>query len=291
MRGAVKGAVVLGQIAGEGVVRLPCASIRPSPFQPRREFSVNELTELAGSIRSHGVIQPILVRPVAGGYELIAGERRWRAAQQAGLDEVPALVRPMDDREAAVIALVENVQRENLHFLEEAEAYDRLVRQFGLTQAEVAARVGRSQGAVANRLRLLRLPEEVRELISREMISERHARALLQLPSADLQREVVVQVVRSGLNVRDTEKLIEKVVHEGARSRPGSRMRGVVRDIRIFLNAFRQAAAALRLAGVPAEVREEEDETAIEIYVRIPKLSRRRAEEVPEGDGGQGRSS
>lgn len=207
------------------------------------------------------------------------------------MNEIPALVRPMDDREAAVIALVENVQRENLHFLEEAEAYDRLVRRFGLTQAEVAARVGRSQGAVANRLRLLRLPEEVRELISREMISERHARALLQLPSADLQREVVAQVVRGGLNVRDTEKLIEKVVREGARSRPGSRMRGVVRDIRIFLNAFRQAAAALRLAGVPAEIREDEDESAIEIYVRIPKLSRRRAEDVPEGDGAQGRSS
>lgn len=239
----------------------------------------------------HGVIQPVLVRPVAGEYELIAGERRWRAAREAGLSEIPALVRPMGDREAAVIALVENVQRENLHFLEEAEAYERLIDQFGLTQAEVALRVGRSQGAVANRLRLLRLPEEVRSIISREMISERHARALLQLPTPDLQREVLSQIARGGLNVRETERLVAKLARESSRSQSRGRMRGVIRDIRIFLNAFRQAAAALRVAGVPAEIREDEDEDGIEIYVRIPKLHRRVAGEVQEGDNAGGQSS
>lgn len=284
----MRGAVSLDQQQGEGVVRLPCGSIRPSPFQPRREFSPRELAELAESIRSQGVIQPVLVRPLDDGYELVAGERRWRAAQEVGLSEIPALVRPMDDRDAAVIALVENVQRENLHFLEEAEAYQRLIQQFGLTQQEVATRVGRTQGAVANRLRLLRLPEEVRALISREMLSERHARALLQLPSPELQREVVVQVARRALNVRDTERLIERIVREGGRSRGTGRVRGVVRDIRIFLNAFRQAAAALRVAGVPAEIREDEDENQIEIHIRIPKLGRRPPGHAPEADEAHG---
>ncbi len=270
-------------VQGEGVVRLACRAIRPSPFQPRREFGADELSQLAESIRAHGVIQPVLVRPVAGGFELIAGERRWRAAQEVGLDEIPALVRPMEDHEAAVVALVENVQRENLHFFEEAEAYQKLIHGFGLTQQEVAARVGRSQGAIANRLRLLRLPQDVREVISREMMSERHARALLQLPSADLQREVIRRIVRGGLTVRDTEKLIDGLLREGVRKRRESRMRGVIRDIRIFLNAFRQAADALRGAGIPAEIREQEADDAIEIYVRIPKAHGRSSGLVSEG--------
>lgn len=263
---------------GEGVVRLPVEAIKASPFQPRKAFGSEDLRELADSIRAHGVIQPIIVRPVPQGYQLVAGERRWRAAMMAGLSEVPALVRPMTDREAALVAVVENVQREGLGFLEEAEAYDRLLREFQMTQRELAERVGRSQSSIANKLRLLRLPAEIRAVISQEMISERHARALLQLPRADLQARVLREVVARDLTVRETERLIERVLRENAAARTRSRVKGVVRDVRIFMNAFRQAADALIAAGIPAEVVENDHEGFYEFIVRVPKgASRERA--------------
>lgn len=260
-------------VAGEGVVRLPVAAVRPGRYQPRRGVDRLELDELVQSIRAHGVIQPVIVRPTGDGFELVAGERRWRAAQEAGLGEIPALVRAMDDREAALVALVENVQREGLHFLEEAAAYERVLREFGMTQEELAQRVGRSQASIANRLRLLRLPADVREVISREMLSERHARALLQLARAEDQREVVERIVAKGLTVRETERLIARMLEQGKREgRRKKRIKGVVKDLRIFLNTFRQAVGALRASGVQAEFEERESEEAIVLHIRIPKV-------------------
>lgn len=262
---------------GESVVRIPTSAVYPGAYQPRRRFAEEDLAELAASIKVHGVIQPVVVRPGAGGYELVVGERRWRAARMVGLTEIPAVVRPMPDHEAALVALVENVQRENLHFLEEAEGYQRLLTDFGITQEELARRVGKSQPSIANKLRLLRLPQDVKELISREMISERHARSLLRLPRADKQREVLHEVVSKGLTVKDTELLVDHClaeIHEAAPVAHGKDNRKFLRiykDMRIFLNAFRQAVAALQASGVEADMTQEESDEHLEIRVRISK--------------------
>ncbi len=198
----------------EGARELPIAAISPSPRQPRRSFDDDTLAELADSIRQHGVLQPILVSasPAAVGtearYTLIAGERRWRAAQLAGLATIPAMVREMDERESLEVALVENLQREDLNPVEEARAYQELQEVFGLTQDKLAERVGKSRSAVANSLRLLRLPPAVLALLAEDRLSEGHARALLGLPdSADL-ASIAAQVASDGLSVRETEALV-----------------------------------------------------------------------------------
>lgn len=273
----------MGNKQGEDVVPLPIASIVPGLFQPRKEFDVAELKGLAESIGAHGVIQPIIVRPYSGGYQLVAGERRWRAAKMAGLSEVPALVRLMSDQEAALIALIENVQRKDLGFFEEGEAYGRLLSEFDMTQQELADKVGRSQASIANKLRLLRLPVEARNIISREMISERHARALLALPRSDLQMRVLQEVVSRNLNVRETERLIEKILSETADAKHRTRIKGVVRDVRIFMNAFRQAAAALVSSGIEAEIVEKDLEDSYEFIVRVPKRMPRRTDQRKAG--------
>ncbi len=199
-------------VAGEeeGPRRVPVEYLEPSPLQPRRDFPEEELEALAESIRAHGLLQPILVRPARGpgaAYEIVAGERRWRAAQRAGLDEVPVVVREIDDRGALELALVENLQREDLDPLEEAEAYARLMREFGRGQEEVARAVGRSRSHVANTLRLLQLPETVRAMVKRGELTAGHARAVLA--AADpvaLAREVIAR----GLSVRETEALVRR---------------------------------------------------------------------------------
>lgn len=270
-------------VLGESVLQLPVTAVRPGRFQPRRRFDDEGLEELADSIRAHGVIQPLIVRPVQDGYELVAGERRWRAARLAGLERVPAVLRPLEDKEAACLSLIENVQRQSLHFLEEAEGYARLIADFDMIQQGLAKQVGISQSSLANKLRLLKLSGEVRAIISRENIGERHARALLKLPRSDQQLEVLERVVARGLTVRETEKVIERML---AAPRPGlkaddamrrGRLVGAVRDIRIFLNSFRQAVEALRTAGVDVEMDEVPHEESLEIRVRILKNNEKMA--------------
>lgn len=266
------------EMAAAGPVQLiEVDRIQPGKFQPRKAFSEAEIEELAESIRMHGLLQPLVVRPVGGVYELVAGERRWRAARAAGLERVPAIVRKVSDEEAAVLALVENIQREGLHFLEEAEAYNRLIKEFGLTQEEVARQVARSQASVANRLRLLRLDEEVKAVISREMVSERHARALLRLPSGELQRLVIMEVVRRRLTVRETERLVDKVLADTGNvkdvSGGGQSVIGVLKDIRILVNNFRGVVSMLRENGVPAAMEVLDAEDGLEIRVRIPRVA------------------
>jgi ParB family chromosome partitioning protein len=202
--------------------RVPIASIRPGAFQPRRDFDEEALDALAQSIREKGLLQPLLVRPLAedaAAFELVAGERRWRAAQRVGLHEVPVIVRPLADAEALEIALVENLQREDLSPLEEAEAYRRLIAEFGRTQKTLAAAVGKSRSHVANTLRLLSLPEPVRHRLDQGELSAGHARALLVAadPAA-----LADEVVRRGLNVRATERLVQRRA-EPARFRPEPR--------------------------------------------------------------------
>ncbi len=196
--------------AGEGVVELPVDEIVPNRFQPRQDFDAESLEELAASIREHGVVQPIIVRRAGVNYEIVAGERRWRAARLAGRKSIAAVVRELSDGEAAMVALIENVQREDLNPIEEARAYRCLMEQFGLTQEEVALRVGKSRPAIANALRLLSLDETVQKWIAEGKLSAGHARALASLNSPAAQREVGRRVVEGGLNVRQTEALVRR---------------------------------------------------------------------------------
>lgn len=202
--------------AGEGGgVTLRMAEVEPNTAQPRRHFDEASLAELAESIRVHGVLQPLLVRLLPSGYyQIIAGERRWRAARMAGLNELPAIVLEADDRRAAELALIENLQREDLNPLEEAEGFRALIEEYGLTQEEAAARVGRSRPALANSLRLLTLPGSLRTLLSEGALSAGHARALLALPDARAMEAAAKQVVSGGLSVRQTEALCKKLLEK-----------------------------------------------------------------------------
>jgi ParB family transcriptional regulator, chromosome partitioning protein len=196
---------------GERVQNLALERIRPSPFQPRKEFSAEALQELADSIKAQGVIQPLIVRERSGNYELIAGERRWRAAQLLGLKEVPAIVREADDRTVLELALIENLQRENLNPLEEALGYQQLVEQFELRQEDVATKVGKSRTVVANSLRLLRLPPDVQGYLRNGQLSVGHAKVILALAGNAEQKLAAERVLKDGLNVRDTETLVARM--------------------------------------------------------------------------------
>ena len=207
---AVSAPAPASHFSGEQVQRIPIAQIHPCSFQPRKDFDPTALNELADSIRTQGVIQPLVVRPRNGAYELIAGERRWRAAQIAGLDEIPALVREADDRKVLELALIDNLQRENLNPIEEALGYKRLVNEFSLTQEEAAARVGKNRATVANLLRLLQLHPDVQGYVRTGRLSFGHARAILSLPQADSQKQMAEEVIREGWNVRETEDLIAR---------------------------------------------------------------------------------
>jgi ParB family chromosome partitioning protein len=194
--------------AGERVRRVALASIRPCPHQPRKDFSQESLQELAESIREQGIIQPLLVRPQGSHYELIAGERRWRAAQMLELAEVPVLIRNVDDREMLELALIENLQRDNLNALEEALGYSQLIHQFELRQEDVAQRVGKSRAQVANALRLLKLSEALQTSVREGKLSVGHAKVILGLPTQEEQALAAECVQRDGLNVRQTEELV-----------------------------------------------------------------------------------
>jgi len=203
--------------------KLALERIRPGAYQPRREIAQEQLQELAASIREQGVVQPIIVRPVAAGeYEIVAGERRWRAAQLAQLREIPVVVRKVPDRAALSIALIENIQREDLNSLEEAQALSRLVDEFGLTHEEVAEAVGRSRTAVSNLLRLLELDEEVKQLLDQGKLEMGHARALLPLPH-EAQGRAARRIAAKGLSVREVERLVRRVLQEVSGETPAHR--------------------------------------------------------------------
>ena len=220
---------------------LPVDLVRPNPRQPRQEFDEQSLVALAESLRERGLLQPLLVRPVAGGtYELIAGERRWRAAREAGVPTVPALVREADDRDSLLLALVENAAREDLSPIEEARAYAALQDEFELSLGEIAERVGRSKPAVSNRLRLLELPADVLELVEEGLLGEGHARAVLAVPDHEGRRELARRIVRAGLSVRAAERAAREA---GARRKP-RRASPVDPDL-----ARRASAALRRLTG------------------------------------------
>ena len=251
------------------VLFLPVDAISPNPDQPRRQFDRAGLEELAASIQTMGVLQPLTVRRREGSWELVAGERRLRAARLAGLEEVPCLAIQADSQSSSLLALMENLQRQDLDFWEEALALRRLIDTYHLSREETARRLGRSQSAVANKLRLLKLPDEALSLLRDGGATERHARALLRLEAPDLQLKAAGQVVNRGLTVAQTEALVESVLEKQNRDAP--RRTFIVKDVRLFLNTVTRSLDLMRSAGVDARCRREDTEEEILLTIRIPR--------------------
>ena len=246
--------------------------IIPNPFQPRKLFNDETLQELAASIKEYGIIQPLLVRPTENGYELIAGERRLRASKIVGLTEVPVVVRAMPDKEMAELAMIENLQREDLHYLEEALGYQTLLAEFDITQDEMAQRLGKSQSTIANKLRLLRLPDDVQTALIDYRLTERHARALLKLDNPEFQREILAKVSQDGLNVRETENIIEDVLAtKKTAKKKKQKTVNMVRDARIFINSIHRLSADMKKAGLGIIVEEEQDDDFVLLHLKIAK--------------------
>lgn len=243
----------------------------PNPQQPRRSFDETALRELADSIRAYGILQPLTVRRQGGYYQLIAGERRLRAARLAGLREAPCLVARVDEQDADMLALIENLQRRDLDFFEEAAAVERLIGRYGLSQEQAAARLGRSQSAVANKLRLLRLKEPVRQAVQQAGLTERHARALLRLEDAEAQLAALAVITAQGMNVAQTERYIERLLEQRQRTPPQSRSTYIIKDVRLFLNSIERGLRLMRQSGVDADIGRCDTDSEITLTIRIPK--------------------
>ncbi|OUO44466.1 ParB/RepB/Spo0J family partition protein [Flavonifractor sp. An306] len=251
------------------VLYLPVAAITPNPDQPRRHFSREGLEELAASIAEHGVLQPLSVRRGGQGYELISGERRLRAAKLAGLAEVPCIVVNVDSQGSSLLALVENLQRRDLDFVEEASALARLIETYHLSQEEAARRIGKSQSAVANKLRLLKLPPEALALLREHGCTERHARALLRLESAQAQLEAARYIAQQGFTVARTEQYVEELLHKA--DKPRQKRLFIIKDVRLFLNSINRGLSLMKTAGVNADCQRKETDDSILLTITIPK--------------------
>ena len=256
------------------VTYLPLRLIAPNPNQPRRRFEPGELAGLAESIRENGVLQPITVRLIGRAYFLVAGERRLRAAHIAGLTEIPCLIICADERKSALLALLENLQRENLNFFEEAAGIDELIRTCGFSQDDIAKKLGRSQSAVSNKLRLLRLGHEVIEAVVEAGLSERHARALLRLSSYDERLAAVRKISGENMNVSQTDEYIERLLVEKDRKEhlPEKPTRQyVIKDVRLFINTVNRAIGTMQKAGVKTDIERTESDDAILMSIKIFK--------------------
>ena len=255
------------------ILFLPADEIRPNPSQPRRVFDQEGLEELAASIRALGILQPLTVRRGPEGWELVAGERRLRAARLAGLSQVPCIQIQADGQESSLLALVENLQRRDLDFVEEAQALARLISVYHLSQEEAARRIGKSQSAVANKLRLLKLPTPVLERLRDGGATERHARALLPLGDPVLQAQAVDTILEEKLTVAQTEALVDRLLHPAPPAPPVRRPRRVfvVKDVRLFLNSLNRGMALMRSAGVDAQCSREDRDEEILLTIHIPR--------------------
>ena len=246
------------------VVFLPARSIRPNPAQPRKVFSPDSLAELSESIRCHGILQPLSVRRVGLGYELIAGERRLRAAQMAGLAEIPCIIMQMDDRESGMAAMIENLQRQDLDFIEEAQGIANLMQLFDMSQEQAARMLGKSQSAVANKLRILRHSDPVLTALREGKLTERHGRALLRLPAEEQKLAAIAEILRQGMSVARTEKYIETLL-----AQPDPRPQRA--NVTAFLNSLTQSLQKIQLSGISAVSERRETDTQIVLTITIPK--------------------
>lgn len=277
-----------GRAQRGGIVYLAVDAIAPSAVQPRQNFPPAQLEELSRSIAEYGVLSPLTVRPRPDGYELVAGERRLRAARMAGLSEVPCIVMELDLEEASFIALVENLQRNDLDFLEESRGIAQLIRLFGLSQEECARRLGKSQSAVANKLRLLRLPEDVLNAMRNAGLTERHGRALLRLETSDEQRAALAYILSRDLNVAATDAYIDRLLEAKAAPESERQKTFILKDVRVFLNTIAHSLDLMKQGGIDAGMQRQETDDALILTINIPKARRRepdaqRGEPVPVG--------
>ena len=270
------GNVIISPERGDNlkVVQIPVSMIIANPEQPRKVFKDSELEELTKSISEYGVLQPLIVKKAEGRrFILVAGERRLRAASLAGLKTVPAIVKELQDREAALIALVENVQRENLNFLEEARAYKKLMVDFELTQGEIARKVSKQQSTISNKIRILSLPEDIQDAIIKNGLTERHARALLKLTAQEDRKKVIERVTTNGLNVKQTEKLIEDILVGKEKAERNKKKINYI-SYKIYLNTIRKAFNQVKDVEKNAKFIESDRGEFLEVKIIIPKNDR-----------------
>ncbi len=255
------------------VMEIPIHDIVPNPYQPRKVFSQSALEELSKSIKVYGILQPITVRVKDDKYELIAGERRLRAAKLAKIEVIPAIINNMSDESSAVLALLENLQREDLNFIEEAMGYDNLIKEHDFTQQQLAEKLGKNQSTIANKLRILRLPNDIKIRLVENNLTERHARALLKLPNEDFMKEVLEKVIKGDLTVKKTEKLIKDILEELEALQEDDKKPNIKGSmaIRIYLNTMKQAFDAIIGTGIEAKYKEIDKGDYMEVVVKIPK--------------------
>lgn len=255
------------------VVKVAIDQIFPNPYQPRKNFDDEALRDLSASIAQFGVLQPLLVAPADNGrYMLIAGERRLRASKMAKLQEVPVIISEYTSQQIAEIALIENLQREDLHFLEEAEGYEKLMEEFHLTQEAMAARVGKKQSTIANKLRLLRLSNRIRKILVEGGLTERHARALLKLDDEEKQVQVLTVVIDNGYSVRQTESYIEKLLEDKKQEKKKRMV--IVNDVRIYLNSIKQVVSAIKDVGIPVAMEQAVEGDDVIVSLRIKNMKK-----------------
>lgn len=276
----VESEVEVVSTATEEVVKIPIEKIVPNRFQPRTVFDDEKIEELSRTIHTHGVIQPIVLRPSSeaeGMYEIIAGERRYRAMKKLEWKEVPAIVRTLNDKETASIALIENLQREELTAIEEALAYQQLLELHSLTQEALAQRLGKGQSTVANKIRLLKLPQFVQDAILQREISERHARALISVKDEQLQMQLIAAVKEYDWNVRQLEDQIQQILHpqeeepEEKQKPKRAQRKAISKDVRIALNTIKQSLSMVTKSGIDVKTEEEDNDDYYQITVKIPK--------------------
>ncbi|MFQ3546282.1 nucleoid occlusion protein [Halobacillus rhizosphaerae] len=261
---------------GEGynpdeVLQIPVQRVQPNRYQPRAIFNHEKIKELAQTIHTHGMIQPIVVRRLNDeDFELIAGERRWRAVQSLNWETVPAIIRDMNDSQTASVALIENLQREELTVIEEAMAYAKLIEIHELTQEALAQRLGKSQSTIANKMRLLKLPQSVQQAIMDKKITERHARALIGIKDPELQEKILAEIIEKHLNVKQTEERIAKLAEPKPKKKKPT-LKGVNKDMRIAMNTIRQSLTMVSDTGIDLETDEEDHEDYYQITIKIPK--------------------
>lgn len=268
----LNGSNTQNQKTGAGIVQLPLHVVRPNPDQPRRYFDHDSLKQLSESIKEYGVIQPITVRKMRDGtYELVAGERRLKACGLAGLLKIPAIIADLEDEDSAIVALAENIQRQNLSFMEEANAYNEILRKTDITQEELAKKLGKTQSAIANKVRLLRLSGVVRELVADNGLSERHARALLRLPNEETQLYVLKRAIDYSFNVKQTENLVDKVLKCGIPKEESKQKLNPIKDVRVFFKTVARAVSLMNDSGIEATATKDETDLYYEYTIRIPK--------------------
>ncbi len=256
------------------VVEIDVDRIVPNPAQPRLEFGETDISSLADSIKTNGIIQPLTVRRYGDDYQLVAGERRLRAAKMCGLQAVPCIIVDINDRNSAILALVENIQRQDLNCFEQAMAIERLISFYGLTQEDAAMKLGKAQSTIANKLRLLRLNSDERDMIVKYGLTERHARSLLRIASPEERRNILEKIIKNKLNVERTDKLIDDYLSDIAHKESLKRHSKIFENVRSFVNTINRAVENMQAAGISADSRKFQNEDYIEYRVRIPIQNR-----------------